>query len=73
MTASEKFETEKLYGVWNNLNSYLSSGQKMEDAYKELEAAIADGVNYDWLKVPTRTGVGQNHVLRFMGSQENCN
>lgn len=73
MTASEKFETEKLYGVWNNLNSYLSSGQKMEDAYKELEAAIADGVNYDWLKVPTRTGVGQNHVLRFMGSQENWN
>lgn len=70
MTASEKFETEKLYGVWN---SYLSSGQKMEDAYKELEAAIADGVNYDWLKVPTRTGVGQNHVLRFMGSQENWN
>ena len=73
MTASEKFETEKLYGVWNNLNSYLSSGQKMEDAYKELEAGIADGVNYDWLKVPTRTGVGQNHVLRFMGSQENWN
>lgn len=73
MTASEKFETEKLYGVWNNLNSYLSSGQKMEDAYKELEAAIADGVNYDWLKVPTRTGVEQNHVLRFMGSQENWN
>ena len=73
MTASEKFETEKLYGVWNNLNSYLSNGQKMEDAYKELEAAIADGVNYDWLKVPTRTGVGQNHVLRFMGSQENWN
>ena len=73
MTASEKFETEKLYGVWDNLNSYLPNGQKMEDAYKELEAAIADGVNYDWLKVPTRTGVGQNHVLRFMGSQENWN
>lgn len=73
MTASEKFETEKLYGVWDNLESYLPSGQKMEDAYKELETAIANGVNYDWLKVPTRTGVGQNHILRFMGSQENWN
>lgn len=73
MTASEKFETEKLYGVWDNLESYLLSGQKMEDAYKELETAIANGVNYDWLKVPTRTGVGQNHILRFMGSQENWN
>ena len=73
MTASEKFETEKLYGVWDNLNSYLPSGQKIEDAYKELETAIADGVNYNWLKVPTRTGVGQNHILRFMGSQENWN
>lgn len=73
MTASEKFETEKLYGVWDNLNSYLPSGQKIEDAYKELETAIANGVNYDWLKVPTRTGVGQNHILRFMGSQENWN
>ncbi len=73
MTASEKFEAEKLYGVWDNLNSYLSNGQKIEDAYKELETAIADGVNYDWLKVPTRTGIGQNHILRFMGSQENWN
>ena len=73
MTASEKFEAEKLYGVWDNLNSYLPSGQKIEDAYKELETAIANGVNYDWLKVPTRTGVGQNHILRFMGSQENWN
>ena len=73
MTAAEKFEIEKLYGVWDNLNSSLPNGQKLEDAYKELEAAIADGVNYNWLKVPTRTGVGQNHILRFMGSQENWN
>lgn len=73
MTAAEKFETEKLYGVWDNLNSSLPSGQKIEDAYKELETAIAGGLNYNWLKVPTRTGVGQNHILRFMGSQENWN
>lgn len=73
MTASEKFETEKSYGVWDNLNSYLYNGQKIEDAYKELETAIANGENYNWLKVPTRTGVGQNHILRFMGSQENWN
>ena len=73
MTASEKFETEKLYGVWDNLSSNLPNGQKYEDAYKEIEAAIADGLNYNWLKVPTRTGVGQNHALRFMGSQESWN
>ena len=73
MTAAEKFEVEKLYGVWDNLSSNLPNGQKYEDAYKEIEAAIADGLNYNWLKVPTRTGVGQNHALRFMGSQESWN
>lgn len=70
MTAKEKFEMEKVYGVWDNLNSYLPNGQSVQDAYDEIENAIADGINYDWLKVPTRTGVGQTHILSFMGSQE---
>ena len=73
MTASEKFEMEKIYGVWDRLESYLPNGQSYQDAYNEIEDAIAKGVNYNWLKVPTRTGVGQFHSLRFMGSQENWN
>ena len=73
MTASEKFEMEKIYGVWDNLESYLPNGETYQEAYDEIEAAIAAGRNYDWLKVPTRTGVGQYHSLRFMGNQENWN
>lgn len=64
MTASEKFETEKQYGVWDNLSEYY------ENMRQQIEADIAAGVNYNWLKEPTRTGVGQTHSLRFMGGSE---
>lgn len=70
MTAREKFELEKRYGLWDYLDSYLSNGQLVQEVHDEIEEAIASGVNYDWLKVPTRTGVGQTHILRFMGGED---
>ena len=65
MTASEKFEYEKEIGVWDS--------ESWAAFYQEIEQAIADGVNYDWLKVPTRTGVGQTHILSLTGGNEAWN
>lgn len=63
MTAKEKFEIEKEYGVWDNTLLY-------QEMYDQITDAVDRGVNFNWLKVPTRTGVGQTHILRFMGGQE---
>ncbi len=43
MTASEKFEMEKIYGVWDRLESYLPNGQNYQDAYKEIETQLQTG------------------------------
>ena len=65
MTAEEKFEYEKEIGIWDS--------ELYKEWYDEIEKNIADGVNYDWTKVPTRTGVGQYHILQVSGGQENWN
>ena len=61
----EKFEYEKEIGIWDS--------ELYKEWYDEIEKNIADGVNYDWTKVPTRTGVGQYHILQVSGGQENWN
>lgn len=65
MTAEEKFEYEKEIGVWDS--------ELYQELYDEVEANIAEGVNYDWLKEPTRTGVGQYHILQISGGMEGWN
>ena len=65
MSASEKFELEKEYGLWES--------DLYKELYDEIETNIANGLNYNWLKVPTRTGVGQNHILQVSGGQESWN
>lgn len=63
MNAGEKFEVEKKYGVWDDMDNYGA-------LYDEVANAVERGVNYDWLKIPTRTGVGQTHILRLTGGSE---
>ena len=58
-TAREKFELEKRNGVWDD--------EAYSEMYDEIQAAIDRGENYNWLKVPVRTGVGQVHRLNFIG------
>ncbi len=65
MTAREKFEYEQEIGLWDS--------EIYQTLYEEVKAAVESGVNYDWLKVPTRTGVGQTHILQVSGSQANWN
>lgn len=59
-TAAEKLELEHEYGVYD----------VYEDYYNSLKKKVDDGLNYDWLEVPVRTGVGQRHRLNFMGGSD---
>lgn len=62
LNAREKFDLENRLGVWDYY--------KDSDVYKDLEQSVAAGEDFDWLDVPTRNGVGQNHVLSVMGGDE---
>ena len=62
LNAKEKLALEQEYGVW--------SDEYLQDYYQALKARVDQGENFDWLSVPTRTGVGQQHSLSFMGGSE---
>ena len=62
LNAKEKLDLEDKLGVWDYY--------KETDEYKKIRGAVDKGENYDWLKIPTRNGVGQNHVLNIMGGDE---
>lgn len=61
-SAKEKLELEKKNGVWDD--------EALGELYGELQAAVDRGENYNWLKVPVRTGVGQTHRLNFVGGAD---
>lgn len=61
-TAREKFELEEAYGIYKTVNGVTY--------YDKVKDAVDRGVNFDWLGVPVRTGVGQRHRLNFMGGAE---
>lgn len=63
MTAAEKLELEKFYGLWDNPD--------YSEIYQQLKTAVDNGFNYDWTAVPTRTGVGQRHVFSIGGGADN--
>ena len=59
-TAEEKFGLENAYNIYEGYDAI----------YEEVKAAVDNGVNYNWLKLPVRTGVGQRHRLNFMGGSD---
>jgi len=61
-TAREKFDLEEAYGIYNSVNGQIY--------YDQVKAALDRGVNFDWLNIPVRTGVGQRHRLNFMGGSD---
>ena len=62
LNAREKFRVEEQAGIWD---IYQDS-----DSYLQLKESVDRGDNYNWLKIPTRNGVGQNHVLTFSGGDD---
>lgn len=62
LNAREKFDLEEKLQVWDLY--------KETDVYKALKESVEKGNDYDWLSIPTRNGVGQNHVFNIMGGDE---
>lgn len=62
MTASEKLDLEEFYGVWDD--------PAYEEIHQQLREAVDNGLNFDWLAVPTQTGVGQRHTVAINGGSE---
>lgn len=62
LNAREKLELEERLGAWDK--------EGYQDLYRELKEKVDNGLNYDWLKLPVRTGVGQTHTLNMMGGNE---
>lgn len=60
LNAREKLDLEHRLGVWD----YYA------DAYEELKNKTDAGEDHDWLSIPTRDGIGQNHVLSVMGGDD---
>lgn len=71
MNASEKTEFERLAGRYDPSIVETPEQTKTElnltEAYYARLRAIAEGVNTDWLAVPTRVGVNQKHSLYVQG------
>jgi tonB-linked outer membrane protein, susC/ragA family len=62
LNAREKLDLEYRLGTWDN--------ELWQDEYQRLKELVDGGLNYDWLSLPVRTGVGQTHNLTIMGGSE---
>lgn len=68
MNASEKFAWEIAHHKYEKQAVY--GAQQADNLYKSVYDAIASGVDTYWLKIPTRTGIGQKHSLMFEGGDD---
>ncbi|HSC53407.1 MAG TPA: SusC/RagA family TonB-linked outer membrane protein [Phnomibacter sp.] len=63
LDASEKLQLEKTAGMYTN-NQQL---------YDKRLYQVNKGINTDWLKIPTQTGIGQKHYVGVDGGDDDIN
>lgn len=68
MNAREKFDWEIAHRKYEKQTVY--GAQNADNLYKQVYDAIVSGVDTYWLKIPTRTGIGQKHSLMFEGGDD---
>jgi TonB-linked SusC/RagA family outer membrane protein len=66
--AAEKLQVELNAGRYSS--SSPSFAYQLREQYNDIAAAIARGVDTDWLSQPLRTGVGQKHTLYLEGGTQ---
>ncbi|WP_065219272.1 MULTISPECIES: SusC/RagA family TonB-linked outer membrane protein [Butyricimonas] len=62
LNAREKLDLEYRLGTWDD--------ELWQEEYQRLKEKVDNGLDYDWLSLPVRTGVGQTHNLNIMGGSE---
>jgi len=65
LNSTDKVEAERLAGLYTT--TFAPSQPALTALYNANLSAAQNGVNTDWQKIPTQTGVGQNHQLSLSG------
>ncbi|WP_158275265.1 SusC/RagA family TonB-linked outer membrane protein [Pedobacter sp. HMWF019] len=65
LNSTEKLAAEKLGGLYTA--SDISTQDYLNTLYNKNLKAAMEGVNTNWLKVPTQTGISQTHQLGLSG------
>lgn len=65
LNSTDKLAIEKLGGLYTA--SDISSQDVLNTLYNQNLKASMEGVNTNWLKVPTQTGISQTHQLGLSG------
>lgn len=68
MNAREKLAIEQIAGLY--VGESVSEQVTLENLFDQNNKAVQEGVNTDWLKLPTRVGVGQYHRLAISGGDQ---
>lgn len=65
LNSEEKIEIEKIAGLYTGEST--SESITLQNLLDENTRAAQEGVNTDWLRIPTQVGVGQYHRLGING------
>ncbi len=68
LNSREKIEIEQIAGLYTGDD--IDEQVYLDNLYNQNNKAMLEGVNTDWLKIPTRVGVGQYHRLGIGGGDE---
>ncbi len=68
MNSKEKLEIEKIAGMYTGDD--IDEQIYLDELYNTNNKATQEGVDTDWLKIPTQVGVGQYHRLGIGGGDE---
>ena len=70
LNSSDKLELERLSGYYQSATQDASVNIGMQQYYNQVLGQVAKGVNTDWLSVPLRTELDQNHNLKIEGGDQ---
>ncbi|MNJ98282.1 TonB dependent receptor [compost metagenome] len=70
LNSADKLELERLSGYYGSSTRTPEANIGLQQYYNEVLAQVKKGVNTDWMSIPLRTEVGQNHNLKVEGGDE---
>ena len=71
LSSAQKLEYERLAGVYTDKDGG-SDQYKLDEQYAKRFETVRSGVDTDWLAMPLRNSISQNHSLSIYGGDENA-
>ncbi|MDO5664101.1 MAG: SusC/RagA family TonB-linked outer membrane protein [Bacteroidia bacterium] len=72
LDAAQKLEYERLAGVYTDNIVGGADQYRLDEQYAQRFQTVRSGVNTDWLSMPLRNGISQNHNISIDGGDENA-